>query len=139
MIDQISTRALRERSPELLRDGLLVLMDEGREDYVADYRDLLVAMAPAHDCVRRLGLDPAAFFAEVAAEAPADLRELVIEFGQRTDVNEQSFSFMLDETPEGPEYWHVPYGVDLRVVPRDEREDFIRKQTEDLIRFLGDD
>ena len=45
----------------MLKSGLLRLLHDGELRWLQDRRDLLVAMAPYHDCARRLELDPAAF------------------------------------------------------------------------------
>jgi hypothetical protein len=71
-----------------------------------DPRDLMWSLAPYHDCAIRLGLDPAAFFVEVADAGPPGLRELVREFGQRSDTSPQVFGgYVLRETPEGQAYF----------------------------------
>jgi hypothetical protein len=56
------TRALRARAPEVLRAGLLRVLVEGEDEWVKDWRDLLIGLAPYHDCARRLGLDPVVLF-----------------------------------------------------------------------------
>ena len=103
MIDGAS-EALRRSSPEVLRSGLLRLLHEGELQWLADRRDLLVAMAPYHDCARRLELDPTAFFAAVADEAPVALADLVRSFGERTDVTPAAFGFRLLMEPGGATY-----------------------------------
>src|SRR3954451_15943476 len=51
------TQALRSGSVESLRAELLRLLVAGRD---LDLRDLLVGLAPYHDCAARLGVDPGA-------------------------------------------------------------------------------
>jgi hypothetical protein len=99
-----ANEALRRASPAVLRAGLLRLLHDGELHWLADRRDLLVAMAPYHDCARRLELDPAAFFAAVAEEAPLPLADLVRSFGKRTDVTPAAFGFRLVMSPEGATY-----------------------------------
>lgn len=98
------TRALRSRSPELLRSGLSRLVVEGRAQWLADSRDLLVALAPYHDCARRLGLDPALELAAIAAGAPEELRDLIRRFGRRDDVTSEAFGFTVVKGAGGPRY-----------------------------------
>jgi hypothetical protein len=87
------TRALREQKPELLSLGLERLLAEGEKDWIEDSRDLLVALAPYHDCARRLGLDRTGLFDQAAEKGPATLRETVREFGRRRDVTPEAFGF----------------------------------------------
>ena len=102
------THALRSKDPASLRAGLLRMLMEGGSQWSLDPRDLMVGLAPFHDCARRLGLHPAAFFADVAAQSRPSVAQLVREFGARTDVTPSSFGFVVRETPEGPEYaWNV--------------------------------
>ena len=103
-IDAAPTRALRERSPELLRSGLLALLVDHEEVWLRDWRDLLVALAPYHDCARRLGLEPSAVFEEAAGAGPASLAGIVREFGERTDVTPTAFGFVVEDDAEGPRY-----------------------------------
>jgi len=99
-----ATQALRRSSPETLRAGLLAMLRDDELQWLADRRDLLVAMAPYHDCARRLELDPASFFASVATEAPMALGDIVRMFGERSDVTPAAFGFRLVMTPEGATY-----------------------------------
>lgn len=103
MIDA-PTQALRHNSPGALRDGLLAMLRDGELRWLQDRRDLLVAMAPYHDCARRLELDPATFFASVATDAPMPLADIVRMFGERSDVTPATFGFRLVMTPDGATY-----------------------------------
>lgn len=103
------TRALRTRAADVLRAGLLRALIEGEDEWVKDWRDLLVGLAPYHDCARRLGLDPVVFFAAVAEEGPPSLREIVRDFGRRLDVTPEAFGYVVTETGDGPRYdWAPP-------------------------------
>jgi len=97
-----ATEALRNGSLATLRGGLI---DELRH-YAGykDFRDVLISLAPYHDCARRLGADAAVLFAEAAAVVPKDVGELAIEFGQRNDVTLAAFGWSVIKTPEGPAY-----------------------------------
>jgi hypothetical protein len=103
-LDADATRALRKADPELLRAGLLRVIVDSREVWERDWRDLLLALAPYHDCARRLGLDPAEVFDEAAERSPESLRDVVRRFGRREDVNTAGFGFYVEETPDGPRY-----------------------------------
>ena len=103
MID-VPTRALRERSETMLREGLLEFVADGEAEWLRDTRDLMWGLAPFLDCARRLGLDPVEVFDTAAAEGPASLADVVRDFGRRTDVDERSFGYEVYDTPEGPAY-----------------------------------
>jgi hypothetical protein len=102
------TRALRAQAPEVLRAGLLRLLIEGEDEWVKDWRDLLVGLAPCHDCARRLGLDPVVLFDAVAEEGPPSLREIVRDFGRRTDVTPEAFGYVVTDTSDAPRYYWAP-------------------------------
>jgi hypothetical protein len=104
VIDGPPTEALRLRSADVLRDGLLRLLVTGEEQWLKDWRDLLVAMAPYHDCAMRIGVDPGRFFDEVSREGPPTLAETVRTFGQRTDITPSAFGFTVTTLQEGPAY-----------------------------------
>src|SRR3954471_3671451 len=95
------TQALRSGSVESLRAELLRLLVAGRG---LDLRDLLVVLAPYHDCAARMGVDPAAVFAEVAAACPLPLRDAVRGFGRRTDIRPEEWGFAVVDTVDGPRY-----------------------------------
>src|SRR4051812_19273825 len=96
------TRAVRSGSVESLRRELLRELVAQPER--VDFRDLLVVLAPYHDCAARIGLDPAAVFAEVAAACPPALRDAVRRFGQRTDIKPEEWGFAVVDTVDGPSY-----------------------------------
>jgi hypothetical protein len=136
----VATDALRSGSPEKLEASIRDLLSGPEYAQLReDSRDLMVALAPLHDCARRLGLDPAAVFDAAAEGASPEMAELAREFGRRTDISGHSFAFMVEDTDEGPEYWHIPFGVDLRAIPRDEREEFLARRIEELERWLEED
>jgi hypothetical protein len=98
------TQLLRTGDLRLVEADLVDLLVTGEEEWLKDERDLMMALAPHHDCARRLGADVAALFQRAAAAGPASVRETVEEFGRRTDVSPQAFGFWLEETPEGLRY-----------------------------------
>ena len=99
-----ASAALRARSPELLRHALLADVVGGAPEWRRDARDMMVALAPYHDCATRLGLDPAAEFRRAADAGPPDLRDTVTTFGARTDITAPAFGFALVDGPDGPSY-----------------------------------
>jgi hypothetical protein len=103
MFDTLN-QALGTRSADLLVNGLVDLLTAGASEWVKDHRDLMVAIAPFHDCARRIGLDPAAVFAEAATRGPATVADVVRAFGTRTDITPKAFGFALHETSDGPQY-----------------------------------
>ena len=98
------TRALRGQAPDVLYTGLLRDLIEGEDEWVKDWRDLLVVLAPYHDCARRPDLDPVVFLDAVAERAPEALQEIVRTFGTRTDVTPEAFGYVLTESREGLRY-----------------------------------
>jgi hypothetical protein len=87
---------------------MLRTLIEGEDEWVKDWRDLLVGLAPYHDCARRLGLDPVALFDAVAGEGPQTVRDLVRYFGRRTDVTPEAFGYVVTDAPDGPRYDWAP-------------------------------
>ena len=109
-LDEV-TRLLRTGDPGLVEADLVDLLVSGEEEWLKDERDLMMALAPHHDCARRLGADVPALFGRAAAAGPPSLRATVEEFGRRTDVWPQAFGFRVEETPDGPRYeWEGPSG-----------------------------
>lgn len=98
---EIPTRALRSKSPQLLGNGLQRLLVARETQWLRDERDLLVALAPFHDCATRLGLDLAGVFDQAAAHGPRSVAELVQSFGRRTDITPEAFGFGVTDTPAG--------------------------------------
>lgn len=96
-----ATRALRARSVDLLREEIAraVAAYDGRDD-----RDLMVALAPLHDCARRIGADPVALFDEVAAGADPRLAVLLSHFGRREDITPETFGFAVIAQADGQAY-----------------------------------
>lgn len=84
--------ALRERSVDRLREGLLASALSGAIDRPDD-RDFMLAIAPAHFAATRLGVDPAVEFAAIADRIDdARLADLLRTFGARTDVTPEAFA-----------------------------------------------
>ena len=73
-LDEV-TQLLRTGDPSLVEAELVDLLVTGEEEWLKDDRDLMMALAPHHDCARRLGADVAAPFRRAAAAGPASLRE----------------------------------------------------------------
>ena len=108
------TQLLRRGDAGLVEADLVELLVTGEEEWLKDDRDLMAALAPHHDCARRLGADVAALFRRAAAAGPASMRALVEEFGRRTDVTPQAFGFCVEETSEGLRYrWAESSAVDV--------------------------
>ena len=105
-MDDAPTQALRARSPALLLAGLRRVLVDGRGEWLRDWRDLLMVLAPYHDCARRLDVDPTALFDEAAEDVP-ELRDVVRRFGRRHDVTPEAFAFELVDEPDGPRYRFV--------------------------------
>jgi hypothetical protein len=95
--DSGPTKALQSGSAKTLRESLLKAVNTGIDEWVKDYRDLMMALAPYHDCARRLGQDPQILFEEVAASCPPEVAEVVWRFGCRTDITPEGFGFFVED------------------------------------------
>ena len=73
-LDEV-TQLLRTGDPSRVEADLVELLLTGEEEWVKDDRDLMMALAPHHDCARRLGAEVHALFRRAAAAGPASLRE----------------------------------------------------------------
>jgi hypothetical protein len=98
------TELLRAGDVSRVEADLVDLLVTGEQEWLKDDRDLMMALAPHHDCARRLGANVPALFQRAAAAGPASFRELVEQFGRRTDVWPEAFGFRVEDTPEGPRY-----------------------------------
>ena len=98
------TRLFRQGDVSRVEAALVDLLVTGEEEWLKDVRDLMMALAPYHDCARRLGADVPVLFRRAAAASPASLRAVVEEFGRRKDVTPPGFGFRFEDTPEGPSY-----------------------------------
>jgi hypothetical protein len=107
MTEHPASEALRSRSPEMLRQALTAALWDGEAEWLADSRDLMVVLAPYHDCARRLGADVANMFRDAAGDGPEGLRQVVIAFGEREDITPAGFGFTVVEGPDGPSYRFV--------------------------------
>ena len=104
--DEHLTLALREGSVEHLRDGLVALLArQGDDGEVSDWRDLILDLAPYHDCARRIGVDPRVLFEWVARRLPPEVQGTVRALGAREDVPPQEFGFTVVEDSDGPRYY----------------------------------
>jgi len=83
---------------------LIADLEAGEEEWLEDARDLIVGLAPFHDCARRIGLEVSSAFRLAAEVGPESLRDAVVAFGARDDVTPDAFGYVLIEGPEGPSY-----------------------------------
>ncbi len=104
MREHPASHPLREQSPEALVEMLVADLRAGEQEWLKDERDLIVALAPFHDCARRLGLDVSATFRRAAEAGPARLRDAVIAFGARDDVTADAFGYEVVDGVFGPTY-----------------------------------
>jgi hypothetical protein len=93
-----ATAALREKSPSALRGGLIWLL---RAYDGKDRRDLMLGLAPFHDCARRLGLDVGQIFNDAAGGEAAQVAR---DFGKRSDVTPDAFAYAVESGLDGPRY-----------------------------------
>jgi len=105
---EVCTRALRLRSLPILSEGLGAYLRSNEP--VQDARDVMVGLAPFHDCVRRLGADPAIMFDEAARGLVPELAEIARTFGRRSDVTPRAFGYAVEVQADGPMYRWGPVG-----------------------------
>lgn len=96
-----ATVALREKSRSTLHGGLVWTL---RAYDGKDPRDLMLSLAPFHDCARRLGLDVRQVFDDAADAVGGEAGELARVFGKRSDVTSECFMFAVEYSPDGPTY-----------------------------------
>jgi hypothetical protein len=99
--------ALRERSPDHLRAGLNAVLARAtnEEGEIRDWRDLMMDLAPYHDCARRIGIDPRVLFEWIARKLPADVQGPVRALGKRETLDPAEFGFTLVTDDDGPRYY----------------------------------
>ena len=74
-----------------------------------DPRDLMLSLAPFHDCARRLGLDVSQVFDDAADAVGGEVGRVARLFGRRSDITPDTFMFALESSSDGPRYrsaWH---------------------------------
>ena len=104
MDEHPASRPLRSGSSEEFQRALVAHLVEGEAQWVKDSRDLMVAIAPFHDCAQRLGLDVVATFRAAADAGPESLRSVLAQFGERQDVTPAAFGYAVLDGPDGPSY-----------------------------------
>ena len=102
--DELCTRALRERQPDVLVEGFGAQVAHLAATGPIDPRDEMLDLAALVDCARRLGRDPAELLGPVAAAGPSWLAELFATFVRRTDVTLAAFGWSIIDTVDGPAY-----------------------------------
>jgi hypothetical protein len=103
--DESLTLALREHSPDHLREGLVALISRQGDEEVSDWRDLLMDLAPYHDCARRIGIDRKVLFEWIARKLPPDVAGTVRALGKREEIAPEEFGFTLVDDADGPRYY----------------------------------
>lgn len=101
-----ATAALREKSQSVLHGGLIWTL---REYDGKDQRDLMLSLAPFHDCAQRLGLDVSRVFDDAADAVGGEAGEVARVFGRRLDITPDTFMFAVESSSDGPRYrsaWH---------------------------------
>lgn len=124
-VEHSASEALRQRSRNAWHATLVRDLRTGEPEWRADSRDLIVALAPFHDCAVRLGMPVALSFRFAAWRGPRGLRSTVVAFGRRDDVTLRAFGWALEDTAFGPSYVSALAEIDverlLRRVGRDAR------------------
>jgi hypothetical protein len=96
------TGALRTRSIALLHDELVRFLRACEP--MVDARDVMVGLAPFHDCARRLNADPSAVFDAAAAGLAAEIADLARTFGRRGEVAPEAFGYVVVQEADGLAY-----------------------------------
>jgi hypothetical protein len=99
-----ATQPLRLRSPELLLSTLAAYLRGAGPEIEADWRDVLVSLAPYHDCAVRIGMDPILLFDVASTGQPDAIRDLAMTFARRSDITLENFGWVMRDTPAGPCY-----------------------------------
>jgi hypothetical protein len=99
--------ALRERSPDHLRAGLTAVLARATNDdgEIRDWRDLVMDLAPYHDCASRIGIDPRVLFEWIARKVPPEVAGPVRALGKRDKLDPAEFGFALVDEEDGPRYY----------------------------------
>lgn len=99
--------ALREGSSDHLGAGVTAVLARATDDEgeVGDWRDLLMDLAPYHDCARRIGIDPRVLFEWIARKLPGDVAAQIRALGKRPELDPAEFGFALVDEPDGPRYY----------------------------------
>jgi hypothetical protein len=104
LVPRETTAALRERSPERLKNAFRRIVEIAATQDIRDERDEMVGFVPFIDCARRLGQDPAELLGPIAKTGPDWFWGLFQMFVSRKDVTLDAFGWVIVHTPEGPEY-----------------------------------
>ena len=99
------TRIVRSGNPGALISELLDVLVAHEDQWRTDVHDLMVVLAPYHDTARRLDVAPGQIFETAASGGPPALADVVRAFGHRDDIRPERFGFVVEYTPEGPEYF----------------------------------
>ena len=99
------TRVVRSGNPGALIAELIDLLVAHEDEWLLDVRDLMAVLAPYHDAARWLDVAPGEIFETAASGGPPALADLVRAFGHRDDIRPESFGFVVQYEPEGPEYF----------------------------------
>jgi hypothetical protein len=94
-----ATLAVRERSPERLRSGLVA--EAIATPAHNDGRDVMVGLALHHHVARQLGVPPVELFDAAAPLAEPEIADLFRGFGRRQDVTLAAFGWQELPTPHG--------------------------------------
>jgi hypothetical protein len=99
------TRVVRSGNPGALIAALIDLLVANEDAWLTDVRDLMLVLAPYHDCARWLDVRPGEIFETAASGGPPALADIVRAFGHRDDIRPENFGFAVEYSPEGPEYF----------------------------------
>ncbi len=97
-----ATRAMREKNPQLLRQGLTAAVISNYT--VPDRRRLEVGLAVYYHVSKMLAEEPAQLFRAAAVYARSDLAARFIAFGGRPDVTLQKYGWKEVNAIDGVEY-----------------------------------
>lgn len=78
--ERMAALGVRERSKQKLLEGLVALVIE---DYKNDPRDNIICLAPLYHSATKIGVNPAALFAEAASYANSEAAGIIAHFPTR--------------------------------------------------------
>jgi len=97
-----ATLAVRESSPDWLRLGLIG--NAIANYHIPDHRNVDASLAVFYHCARRLEIEPADLFDDVAQIATEEMADRLRAFGYRPDVTLKQYGWREIKTAEGVRY-----------------------------------
>jgi|SRR5439155_8209784 len=101
---RMATQALRNGSPDHIKDGLAAVLLEGERD---DWRENVIVLSLLNDAAKNIGTNPLLLFEEAARMAPSlPSRETIREFPRRKpeELAIEAMGYRISTTSDGVQY-----------------------------------